>query len=221
MARRGAIVKKLPAVETLGCAGVICSDKTGTLTENRMTVTEVWVRRKEDRALALTIGALCGDAVHKRDGTWTGDPTETAIAARAEQEGLDKAELERKWPRKGEVPFDSERKLMTTVHPREGGGWRICVKGAPDVLLGRCRAELGERGTAVSLGEGRRREILRRNDDMAGQALRVLAVAFRDVEFLPPALTGETLERELTFVGLIGMMYPPRRHPPGDDHRGP
>jgi len=211
MAKRGAIVKKLPAVETLGCAGVICSDKTGTLTQNRMTVVDVWTAGRGNRGLALTIGTLCGDAARSGDGKWTGDPTETAIAELAAAEGLDKAALERDWPRKGELPFDSQRKLMTTVHPRAGGGWRLCVKGAPDVLLRRCRGVALENGRTAPMTAQRRGEVLRVNDGMAARALRVLAVAFRDVEFLPKELTARTLENELTFVGLVGMIDPPRR----------
>ncbi len=196
MVKRGAIVKRLPAVETLGCAGVICSDKTGTLTQNQMTVTEVWTARGGDRALALTIGALCSDAALE-DGRCTGDPTEAALVEAARREGLDKNELERRYPRRGEIPFDSDRKLMTTVHARPEGGFRVLVKGAPDVLLRRC--------AAAPAG------ILEVNGQMAGRALRVLGVAYQDVAFLPKTMDSRTLERGLTFVGLLGMMDPPRR----------
>ena len=202
MAKRRAIVKRLPAVETLGCAGVICSDKTGTLTQNKMTMTEVWTPRSAGREGALTAAALCSDAALTWRGKTpqcTGDPTEAALVEAAARAGLDKNQLEKELPRQGEIPFDSERKLVTTVHRRPGGGYRVLVKGAPDVLLGRCRLTPAERERAA-----------KQNEDMAGRALRVLGVASRELEFLPRALTAEVLERELTFLGLIGMMDPPR-----------
>ena len=202
MAKRRAIVKKLPAVETLGCAGVICSDKTGTLTQNRMTVTEVWTPRAGGRETALTVAALCSDAAlswRGKEPVCTGDPTEAALVEAAARAGLDKNQLEGEWPRRGEVPFDSERKLMTTVHAKPGGGYRVCVKGAPDVLSRRC----GLDGAAL-------RRLERRNEDMAGRALRVLGVAWRDLSLLPRELSSATLEQGLTFAGLVGMMDPPR-----------
>ncbi len=211
MVGRGAIIKKLPAVETLGCAGVICSDKTGTLTQNKMTVVDLWTVSKADRALALTIGALCNDTTlaygAKGAAKTTGDPTETALVEAAFREGLDKNKLEAQTPRRGELPFDSERKLMSTVHPRAGGGYRVYVKGAPDVLLRRCRGlTAGESLTATKA-----HEIGRVNEDMAGRALRVLGVAYKDLELLPREMSTETLERGLTFVGLVGMIDPPRK----------
>ncbi|WP_297212595.1 cation-translocating P-type ATPase [uncultured Flavonifractor sp.] len=202
MARRRAIVKKLPAVETLGCAGVVCSDKTGTLTQNRMTVTEVWTAERGKRKEALTIAALCSDAVlswRGREPVAAGDPTEIALAEAAARDGLDKGELERRLPRKGELPFDARRKLMTTVHTRPEGGCLVLVKGAPDVLVGRC-----------ALTQEAARRIIRRNEDMAGRALRVLGVACRELEELPGSWDAAQLERGLRFVGLIGMMDPPR-----------
>ncbi|MDD5938027.1 MAG: cation-translocating P-type ATPase [Clostridiales bacterium] len=198
MARRGAIVKKLPAVETLGCAGVICSDKTGTLTQNKMTVTRVWAASGGDRKLALTVGCLCCDA-HWDEGRAVGEPTETAIVEAARKEGLVQAELEKSWSRRGEVPFDSGRKLMSTVHARPGGGFRVCVKGAPDILLERCE-----------ISPIQKRRALEANDGMAEEALRVLGVAYRDLDRLPGKLTAENLEHGLTFAGLIGMIDPPR-----------
>ena len=203
MVKRNAIVKKLPAVETLGCASVICSDKTGTLTQNKMTVVDVWPLRPNERSLALTIGALCNDTTltYGEDGSpkTAGDPTETAFVDIACKEGLDKNEIEKTMPRKAELPFDSERKMMSTIHPLAGGGYRVMVKGAPDVLLGRCRIS----------GEDSQ-NVLARNSEMASRALRVLGVACKDIPSIPAELTSEDLENGLTFVGLVGMIDPPR-----------
>ena len=201
MVKRSAIIKKLPAVETLGCASVICSDKTGTLTQNKMTVVDVWTAEDTGRPMALTIGCLCNDTVLTGEGTsfqTAGDPTETAFVDIAMREGLDKNRLESVMPRVAELPFDSERKLMSTVHPM-GDKFRIMVKGAPDVLLRRCVID-GE--TAKSASDA--------NEEMASRALRVLGVAYRDVETIPEELSTEALETGLTFVGLIGMIDPPR-----------
>ncbi len=199
LAKRGAIVKKLPAVETLGCAGVICSDKTGTLTQNKMTVRQVWMAPGTDRRSLLGAGALCCDATLQGGSSAVGDPTETAIVEAALKEGLRKDQLEKESPRKGEVPFDSERKLMSTVHVLPGGGFRVCVKGAPDILLKKCALEPHQRRAALA-----------ENDRMAQNALRVIAVAVRNLPSLPPVLSGETLEKDLTLLGLIGMIDPPR-----------
>ena len=203
MVKRNAIVKKLPAVETLGCASVICSDKTGTLTQNKMTVVDVWTLRGKDRALALTIGALCNDTVlsYEADGRpkTAGDPTETAFVDIACKEGLDKNEMEKSMPRAAELPFDSERKMMSTIHPLEGGRYRVMVKGAPDVLLRRCSISPADAKTALA-----------QNEDMAGRALRVLGVAYKDIPSIPRELSSENLENGLTFVGLVGMIDPPR-----------
>ena len=198
MAKRGAIVKRLPAVETLGCAGVICSDKTGTLTQNRMTVTHLWPAPGAEEGELLAAAALCSDA--RREGeSFVGDPTETALVEAAAKKGLEKGELERRSPRRGEVPFDSRRKLMTTVHALPEGGFRVCVKGAPDVLLSKCR-----------LSQAQRKAALDKNDRMAAQALRVLAVAQGELERLPGKLTAESLEKDLRLLGLVGMIDPPR-----------
>ena len=203
MVKRNAIVKKLPAVETLGCASVICSDKTGTLTQNKMTVVDVWTLRPDERPLALTIGALCNDTTltYAEDGSpkTAGDPTETAFVDIACKEGLDKNEIEKTMPRQAELPFDSERKMMSTIHPLADGGYRVMVKGAPDVLLGRC----------IVSGEDSQ-SVLARNSEMASRALRVLGVAYKDIPSIPGELTSEGLENGLTFVGLVGMIDPPR-----------
>lgn len=209
MAGRNAIVKKLPAVETLGCASVICSDKTGTLTKNQMTVTRVWTASGKGERLALSIGALCSDTQVKPDGTLTGDPTENAIVAAARERGVDKMQLEREFPRQAELPFDAERKGMSTIHPSPAGGYRVMVKGAPDLLLGRCTAYLAQ-GVRPLDREGRAK-IEAANRQMADNALRVIGLAYRELDRLPEQLTAQTVERELTFVGLVGMIDPPRK----------
>ncbi len=203
MAGKNAIIKRLPAVETLGCAGVICSDKTGTLTRNKMAVTELWPVGPAQRETLLA-GALCNDCTVSREGKITGDPTEAALVDAARAEGLDKSRLDRDYPRRGEVPFDSSRKLMSVICSLPEGGYRVFVKGAPDVLLTRCSAF-----RALPLNEGQRQRISAAADDMAGRALRVLGVAVRDLKTLPLRLD-TTLEHELTFVGLLGMIDPPR-----------
>ncbi len=203
MVKRHSIVKKLPAVETLGCASVICSDKTGTLTQNKMTVVALSTSDEGNRALALTVGALCNDTVLTADEEGKpktlGDPTETALVDAALKEGLDKNQIDQASPRVAELPFDSERKLMSTIH-RHGDNFRVMVKGAPDVLVGRC-----------SIDNAAAEEALKKNADMASRALRVLAVAYRDIDELPQGeLTSQDLERDLTFLGLVGMIDPPR-----------
>ena len=212
MVKRNAIIKKLPAVETLGCASVICSDKTGTLTMNKMTVVEVWSKDNAHRAEALTITSLCNDTIltYNEDGSikTAGDPTETAFVDAAYKDGLDKNKMEAEMPRVAELPFDSDRKLMSTVHPFNGK-LRVMVKGAPDCLLSRCTHMLKD--TAVAISDDDKKEVLDANAVMAEKALRVLAAAYKDIDTLPEGdLTSEDLESGLTFVGLIGMIDPPR-----------
>ena len=208
LAARGAIVKKLPAVETLGCAGVICSDKTGTLTQNKMTVQEVWALPGSRRREIMTAACLCSDArlVWKAGApTASGDPTEAALVVAAAREGVDQQKEGEQRSRVADIPFDSSRKLMSTIHTNPQGGWTAYVKGAPDVLLERCSATV--RG-AMSSAE--RERILAANEVMASRALRVIAVARRDLSSLPRQMEPETVERELTFLGLFGLMDPPR-----------
>ncbi|RCA12203.1 calcium-translocating P-type ATPase, PMCA-type [Enterococcus durans] len=202
LVKRHAIVKKLPAVETLGAASVICSDKTGTLTQNKMTVVETFVHGNETQEQLLAIGTLCNDSKLTVDGSEfrvTGDPTETAFVSKAYEEKLDKNELETILPRVAEIPFDSERKLMSTIHKTEQG-YRVMVKGAPDVLLNRC-----------TIDEEDAKKIATKNADMASNALRVLGVAYKDITEIPEELLSEDIENQLTFVGLVGMIDPPRQ----------
>ena len=213
MVKRNAIVKKLPAVETLGCAGVICSDKTGTLTQNRMTVVDVWSRGGAHRKEALLIGTMCNDTVLTYDGDGSpktaGDPTETAfVTAALKEDGMDKNLLEKEMPRMAELPFDSERKLMSTIHPLNGK-YRVMVKGAPDVLLARCASILDDGVTALT--PALTKQVEDANAAMAEKALRVLGCAYKDIDAIPQGeLTSEELENGLTFVGLVGMIDPPR-----------
>ena len=226
MSKRNAIIRKLTAVETLGCAQVICTDKTGTLTQNRMTVVRHY---GSDERLLATALALCSDARESGDGI-VGEPTEAALVAYAASLELHKSELERLQPRVDEAPFDSMRKMMTTVHslPSDGeelpgaaagnatvsrtdGGY-IAVqytKGAPDVLLGRCTAALVDGGLVPMTAELRER-IEAENRAMAEQALRVLAAAYRPLAELPDNSAPEALEQELVFLGLVGMIDPVR-----------
>jgi Ca2+-transporting ATPase len=258
MVKRHALIRKLPAVETLGSATVICTDKTGTLTQNRMTVTEVWdgggLRAEEGPArLLLQVAMLASDAQREPinppgtsatnpPGTsadaaaaeglgrgelapdrfrLTGDPTEGALVDAAARAGLHRANVERHFPRVAELPFDSERKLMSTIHqvslsPSEeavpicgDSAYVICTKGAPDVLLARCtRRET--RGRIEDLTPAGRNEILAVNAGLASQALRVLGVACRPLAELPAEPARGDAETGLTFLGLIGMIDPAR-----------
>ena len=244
MARRNAIVRRLRAVETLGSADVIASDKTGTLTRNEMTVRAVVtasghvtlsgtgyapvgditregggsvdgpLRMELERALA--VADLANNAqLHERDGTWSvhGDPTEGALLVAARKAGLSDETLEARFHRVGEVPFSSERKLMSTVHTdaERSEHLRVFTKGAPDVLLGRCSHELAG-AEARSLSDARRAEILAKNDELAHEALRTLGIAYRTLPAGAPDSTtvDERVEHDLVFAGLIGIIDPPR-----------
>jgi Ca2+-transporting ATPase len=207
MAKRNAIVRTLAAVETLGSATVICSDKTGTLTQNEMAVREIVAPGGAERL--LTAGALCNNAtVARRQGRYAvvGDPTEGALKIAALQAGLDSALLEARYPRTGEVPFSSERKLMSTLHA-DGARRVLMAKGAPDILLGRCSEEAAGEGS-IPLSAARRAEILATIEGLAAKALRPLGLARRALP--AEASPGPDLERELVWLGVVGMIDPPR-----------
>lgn len=217
MVKSHSIIRKLPAVETLGSATVICSDKTGTLTQNKMTVMEISgvagkVSEKSDfGAQILRMGALCSNAERTsgKGGKFIGDPTEIAILEAYADAGHDLAKDSKRFERIGEIPFDSSRKRMSTIHKEQNGGYRVITKGAPDVLLKRCtHYDDGKKTKPLQ------KEILEQlygiNEDMAKRALRVLGVAYRIKEKQPSAADSEAVERDLVFCGLIGMIDPPR-----------
>ncbi|MBO5512437.1 MAG: cation-translocating P-type ATPase, partial [Clostridia bacterium] len=211
MVKKNALIRRLPAVETLGSASIICSDKTGTLTQNRMTLVKAYVDGKgttedisaensEDVRTLLLRGALCcdGSVVFNPDGTEQpiGDPTETSIVLAAHRNGMPKDDINKQYPRVAGIPFDSDRKLMTTVNVMDGKNV-VIVKGAFDMLAARCVA--GDLETAKRITE-----------EMSENALRVLAIACKTVDTVPENPTSEELENGLTFLGLVGMIDPPR-----------
>ena len=204
MAKKNAIIRKLPAVETLGSSKVICSDKTGTLTENNMKVVEV-VGNKEK---VLRFSTLCTDC-EIVDNVIEGEPTEKAIVKEALENNINKYTEMTNMPRVAEIPFDSTRKLMTTVHELKNGGYRIITKGAPDVLLDKC-SYYEEMNNIKEFDKSFYDLIKNKNNKMAEKALRVLAVAYLDVDILPSQIDSETIEKGLIFIGLIGMIDPPR-----------
>ena len=204
MSKRNAVIRKLTAVETLGCAQVICSDKTGTLTQNKMTVVDHW----GDEAETARAMSLCSDANPDETGNAVGEPTECALVNWATKIGLSKPAMEAETPRVGEAPFDSGRKMMSTIH-RTADGFVQYTKGAPDEVLKKC-THYRKDGKVLPLDEAGQKEILSQNKAMADQALRVLAAAERHHDAMPSDQSPEALEHDLVFLGLAGMIDPIR-----------
>lgn len=214
MAKKNSIIRKLPAVETLGSSSVICSDKTGTLTQNKMKVVDV---RSQNKKFIIELATLCTDCdINVESGVpqVTGEPTEKAIVEEYINMGTVKDKLENFMPRINEIPFDSNRKMMTTIH-KIGNKYRIITKGAPDVLLQKCTKQVDlitemQNQYNIKIKSLENLKIQSDNRQMAQKALRVIAVAYKDLDTLPSKIDSQNIENNLTFVGLIGMIDPPR-----------
>ena len=216
MAKKNSIIRKLPAVETLGSSSVICSDKTGTLTQNKMQVTKIAningeTNDKEYIKWLIGMTTMCTDVEISRENgkiELTGEPTEKAIVNKALDEGQNKIELYNVMKRVKDIPFDSSRKMMTTIH-KIPTGYRVITKGAPDILLKRCN-KVYENGNVTTLDYSKTKLIENQNNKMADEALRVLAIAYLDIPSLPSKIDSENIEKNLIFIGLIGLIDPPR-----------
>ena len=230
MARKNSIIRKLPAVETLGSSSVICSDKTGTLTQNKMKIVQVITPnnnlvdykslratmnstylKNENTDLAIELATMCTDVdVSVENGVtkMMGDPTEIAIVDECYKNGKSKKLLYSQYERVNDIPFDSKRKMMTTIH-KVGNRYRVITKGAPDVLLKRCSKFFGA-NQIYSLNTSDIKTIEKQNEMLALKALRVIAVAYKDIDYMPSKIDSDYMENDLIFVGLIGMMDPPR-----------
>ncbi len=212
MSKKNTIIRRLPAVETLGGASVICSDKTGTLTQNKMKAVKVTdykgIQQGESKMNILSLACLCNDC-RKEGSLIVGEPTEVALAEALEETGENFVRLKQQYKRTGEIPFSSERKLMTTVHKMSDGSFLSITKGAPDILLNQC-SHCMEYNHTVIFSEAKKGQAKKINGELAEQALRVIAVAFKKWDKKPNAIEQKILEKELTFAGMIGMIDPPR-----------
>lgn len=207
MAKHNSIIRKLPAVETLGSSSVICSDKTGTLTQNKMKVVETI---SDDNKFLLKLASMCTDCtISYNNGVQEveGEPTEIAIVNKALELGENKEQIYKTEKRINDIPFDSKRKLMTTLH-KIGNKYRIITKGAPDILIDKCN-KVYANGAEQRLNLNTKNEILNKNKEMAKKALRVIAVSYLDLDYMPDV--NEKIENNLVFVGLLGMIDPPRQ----------
>ena len=223
MAKENSIVRKLSSVEALGSTEVICSDKTGTLTQNKMTVKEICLgaqtkkledielaeAKSEEMATLMHGMLLCNDTKYgEKEGELLGDPTETALVAAAHKYDIEKSRYDIRHERKGEIPFDSDRKMMSTINEYKGA-FRMYTKGAIESILARCTHAVID-GKIVDMTDDVKTQILEKNNEMSTKALRVLAFAYKDLKAIPNDLVSDKVEKSLTYVGLVGMIDPPR-----------